>query len=128
MSLPKKILVTGAQGLLGAEVTRLLSQDSSYIVKGTTHSELDLTRGKEVAMWIEKMHPDFVINCAALSNVDTCEEHPEETFKVNAEGVKNVCLPLEEIGGKIIQFSTDYVFDGKKTTPYVEKDPVNPLN
>ncbi|MBI2646770.1 MAG: dTDP-4-dehydrorhamnose reductase [Deltaproteobacteria bacterium] len=125
---PKKVLVTGAQGLLGAEVTRLLSQDSSYIVKGTTHSELDLTSGKEVAMWIEKMHPDFVINCAALSNVDTCEEHPEETLKVNVEGVKNLCLPLEETGGKLIQISTDYVFDGKKTTPYIETDCVNPLN
>jgi len=124
----KKILVTGAQGLLGAQVTHFLSQNPLYIVKGATHSELDLTSGKEVAMWIEKMHPDFVINCAALSNVDTCEEHPEETFKVNAQGVKNLCLPLEETGGKLIQISTDYVFDGKKNTSYIETDPVNPLN
>lgn len=128
MSSPKKILVTGAHGLLGSEVVRLLSQNPSYSVKGTTHSELDLTSGKEVAMWIEKMHPDFVINCAALSNVDYCEEHPEETFKVNAEGVKNLCLPLEETGGKLIQISTDYVFDGKKGSPYVETDTVNPLD
>ncbi len=128
MASPKKILVVGAQGLLGTAVIRLLSQNPSYRVKGTTHSELDLTSGKEVAMWIEKMHPDFVINCAALSNVDYCEGHREETFKVNAEGVKNLCLPLEEIGGKLIQISTDYVFDGKKATPYVETDPVNPLN
>src|SRR3989338_4833195 len=128
MGQAKKILVTGAQGLLGAEVIRLLSQDSSYRVKGTTHSELDLTSGKEVAMWIEKMHPDIVINCAALSNVDTCEEHREETFKVNAEGVKNLCLPLEETGGKLIQISTDYVFDGRKGTDYLETDSVNPLN
>ena len=125
---PRKILVTGASGLLGAEVIRLLSQTSSYSVKGTTHAELDLTSGKEVAMWIEKMHPDVVINCAALSNVDTCEGHREETFKVNAEGVKNLCLPLEEIGGKLIQISTDYVFDGTKTTPYIETDSVHPLN
>ena len=97
-------------------------------MKGTTHAELDLTSGKEVAMWIEKMHPDFVINCAALSNVDTCEKHPEETFKVNAEGVKNLCFPLEETGGKLIQISTDYVFDGRKRTPYIETDSVNPLN
>lgn len=127
MSQPKKILVTGAGGLLGAEVVRVLSQ-GPYSVKGTAHSELDLTHGTEVAMWIEKLHPDFVINCAALSNVDYCEEHPEETFQVNAEGVKNLCLPLEEIGGKLIQISTDYVFDGKKGTPYIETDLVNPLN
>ncbi len=121
----KKILVLGSNGLLGAEVIRHFSK-GAYDVKGASHSELDITKGQEVAIWIERLHPDFVINCAALSNVDYCEEHPEEAYRVNAEGVKNICVILEETGGKLVHISTDYVFDGEKETPYEETDPVNP--
>ncbi|HBQ22050.1 MAG: dTDP-4-dehydrorhamnose reductase [Deltaproteobacteria bacterium GWA2_38_16] len=124
----QKILVIGSTGLLGSEIVQVLSKVSSYEVKGASHAELDITNGMEVAIWLERLHPDIVINCAALSNVDYCEEHPEEAFKVNSEGVRNICLPLEENGGKLIHFSTDYVFDGEKGKPYVETDPVNPLN
>lgn len=123
-----KILVIGSQGLLGSEAVRILSQEKSFLVKGTSHQELDITHGMETAIWLERFHPDFVIHCAALSNVDYCETHPEETFKVNSEGVRNLCLPLAENGGKLIHISTDYVFDGKKESPYVEEDSVNPLS
>lgn len=126
----KKILVLGSSGLLGAEVVRHLSKgaERAYDVKGAGRSELDITKGQEVAIWIERLHPDFVINCAALSNVDYCEDHREEAFHVNAEGVKNICVILEETGGKLVHISTDYVFDGEKETPYEETDPVNPLS
>lgn len=123
----KKIIVLGSGGLLGAEVVRHFSK-GPYAVKGISRSELDITKGQEVAIWMERLHPDIVINCAALSNVDYCEEHPEEAFRVNAEGVRNICLILEEIGGKLIHISTDYVFDGEKGDPYEETDGVNPLS
>lgn len=123
----KKILVLGGNGLLGAEVIRYFSK-RAYDVKGASRSELDITKGQEVAIWLERLHPDFVINCAALSNVDYCEEHREEAFHVNAEGVKNISVILEETGGKLIHISTDYVFDGEKGVPYEETDSVNPLS
>lgn len=123
----KKIIVLGSGGLLGAEVVRHFSK-GAYAVKGVTHSELDITKGQEVAIWMERLQPDIVINCVALSNVDYCEEHPREAFRVNAEGVKNICLILEETGGKMVHISTDYVFDGEKGVPYEENDPVNPLS
>ena len=124
----KKILVLGAGGLLGSEVVRFFSKES-FDVKATTHAELDITKGREVAIWLERLHPDVIINCAAVSNVDACEGNKEFVFNVNAEGVKNLCLPLlEDVGAKLIHISTDYVFDGTKTTPYVETDSVNPLS
>ncbi len=121
----KKILVLGGEGLLGAEVIRHFSK-GAYDVKGASRSELDITKGQEVAIWIERLHPDFVINCAALSNVDYCEEHREEAFRVNAEGVRNICCVLSETGGKLVHISTDYVFDGDKGASYEETDSVNP--
>lgn len=123
----KKVIVLGGGGLLGAEVVRHFSK-GPYVIKGVNRSELDITKGQEVAIWMERLHPDIVINCAALSNVDYCEERPEEAFRVNAEGVKNICLILEETGGKLIHISTDYVFDGEKGAPYEESDKVNPLS
>ena len=130
MAIPSypKIVVIGAEGLLGSEILRFLSQ-GPYNVKGVTHKELDITRGMDVAIWLQRLSPDYIINCAALSDVDYCEEHSEEAFQVNAEGVKNLCAPLlEDIPATLIHFSTDYVFDGKKGKPYMEGDPVNPLN
>ena len=113
---------------MGAEVLSLLSQ-GGYSVKGALHAQLDITKGMEVSIWMERLHPDVVINCAALTDVDYCEKNPEEAFRVNAEGVKNICLPLlEDVRAKLIHVSTDYVFDGKKESPYVETDPVNPLS
>lgn len=125
-----KILVIGAAGLLGSELMRLLTRVfSPYDVKGTTHTELDITKGKEVAICLERLHPNIIINCAALSNVDDCEKWPEDAFRVNAEGIKNICLPLvEDVKARLIHISTDYVFDGRKKTPYVEMDTVNPLS
>ena len=128
MTARKKILILGATGLLGSQVFRYLSQ-GPYDVKGASHQDLDITRGQQVSIWMERLHPDVVINCAALSNVDYCEKHPDEAFKVNAEGVKNICLPLiEDVRAKFIHVSTDYVFDGRKEIPYQESDPINPLS
>ncbi|MBI4041263.1 MAG: dTDP-4-dehydrorhamnose reductase [Deltaproteobacteria bacterium] len=125
-SLPK-ILILGGKGLLGSEMARVLTANG-YAVKTASHAELDITKGMEVAVWIERLQPEIVINCAALSDVDFCEKNPDLAFKVNAEGVKNICLPLQEIGGRLIHISSDYVFDGKKKSPYVETDLVSPVN
>jgi dTDP-4-dehydrorhamnose reductase len=131
----KKILIIGVSGLLGNKIYNLAKND--YQVFGTynTHKPsieniymLDVTKRNEVFKLIENVKPDFVIDTHALHNVDYCELHPEEAWLVNVEGTKNVAEACKTFSCKYIFISTDYVFDGKKTTPYTEKDKPNPLN
>jgi dTDP-4-dehydrorhamnose reductase len=131
----KKILIIGISGLLGNKIHNLAKND--YQVFGTynTHKpdienmyQLDVTKRADVFKVFENIKPDFVIDTHALHNVDYCELHPEEAWLVNVEGTKNVAEACKTFGCKYVFISTDYVFDGKKATPYTEKDKPNPLN
>lgn len=131
----KKILIIGISGLLGNKIYNLAKND--YQVFGTynTHKpsmenvyQLDVTKRADVFKLIGNIKPDFVIDTHALHNVDYCELHPEEAWLVNVEGTKNVAEACKTFGCKYVFISTDYVFDGKKATPYTEKDKPNPLN
>jgi len=131
----KKILIIGVSGLLGNKIYELAKND--YQVSGTynTHKpsvenahQLDVTKRADVFKLIGNIKPDFVIDTHALHNVDYCELHPEEAWHVNVEGTKNVVEACKTFGCKYVFISTDYVFDGKKATPYTEKDKPNPLN
>jgi dTDP-4-dehydrorhamnose reductase len=131
----KKILIIGVSGLLGNKIYNLAKND--YKVFGTynTHKpsmenvyQLDVTKRTDVFKLIENIKPDFIIDTHALHNVDYCELHPEEAWLVNVEGTKNVAEACKTFGCKYVFISTDYVFDGKKATPYTEKDKPNPLN
>jgi dTDP-4-dehydrorhamnose reductase len=131
----KKILIIGISGLLGNKIYNLAKNE--YQVSGTynTHKpsmenvyQLDVTKRADVFKLIENIKPDFVIDTHALHNVDYCELHPEEAWLVNVEGTKNVAEACKTFGCKYVFISTDYVFDGKKATPYTEKDKPNPLN
>jgi dTDP-4-dehydrorhamnose reductase len=131
----KKILIIGVSGLLGNKVYNLAKND--YQVFGTynTHKpsmenvyQLDVTKRADVFKLIGNIKPDFIIDTHALHNVDYCELHPEEAWLVNVEGTKNVAEACKTFGCKYVFISTDYVFDGKKATPYTEKDKPNPLN
>jgi dTDP-4-dehydrorhamnose reductase len=131
----KKILIIGVSGLLGNKIYNLAK--NNYQVFGTynTHKpsmenvyQLDVTKRADVFKLIENIKPDFVIDTHALHNVDYCELHPEEAWLVNVEGTKNVAEACRTFGCKYVFISTDYVFDGKKATPYTEKDKPNPLN
>ena len=131
----KKILIIGISGLLGNKIYNLAKKD--YQVFGTynTHKpsmenvyQLDVTKRADVFKLIGNIKPDFVIDTHALHNVDYCELHPEEAWLVNVEGTKNVAEACKTFGCKYVFISTDYVFDGKKATPYTEKDKPNPLN
>jgi dTDP-4-dehydrorhamnose reductase len=131
----KKILIIGISGLLGNKIYNLVKNE--YQVFGTynTHKpsmenvyQLDVTKRADVFKLIGNIKPDFVIDTHALHNVDYCELHPEEAWLVNVEGTKNVAEACKTFGCKYVFISTDYVFDGKKATPYTEKDKPNPLN
>ncbi len=121
-----KILVTGAGGMLGTDVVREFAGISQ--VTALDRHALDITDRHAVMTAVRETAPDVVINCAAFTKVDECEENPELAFRVNANGPENLSLACRETGALLVHFSTDYVFDGTGTRPYMEEDPVKPIN
>jgi len=121
-----KILVTGAGGMLAADLIPLFEKD--YHVIGLTRKELDITNKEAVWNILKDTTPDVVINCAAYTNVDKAEEQKKEAFKVNGIGVSNLADVCSKLGIQLCHISTDYVFDGKKSVPYTPFDCPNPIN
>lgn len=121
-----KVLITGAKGQLGIELTKKLSTDSQVTVIPTDIDELDITDFQALNNYIQKIKPDTVINCAAHTKVDQCEDEYQLAKAINATGAGNLAKATLSIGASIIQVSTDYVFDGTGDVPYTEKDIPNP--
>lgn len=95
-------------------------------VKGFTREELDITDERAVRRAFEQELPAVVINCAAYTDVDGAESDRERAFEINGDGAGFVAAAAAAVGAKVIQISTDYVFDGLKGEPYVESDETNP--
>ena len=117
-----KIIITGAQGQLGQELVKQLDKKYEYDVIKTDRDTLDITNIENVNTFILEQNPDVVINCAAHTAVDLCETDIENAYKINAVGPRNLAIVCEKIGAKLVQVSTDYVFDGNGTRPYREDD------
>ncbi|HQH40579.1 MAG TPA: dTDP-4-dehydrorhamnose reductase [Bacteroidales bacterium] len=124
----KKVLITGSNGQLGNELRRLLQGDSSVRFLFTDLPELDITLPAAVNQYIEENRPDIIVNCAAYTQVDKAESEPEIAFRVNTEGVKILAQEALRTGAAFLHISTDFVFDGSKSTPYSENDKPNPLS
>ena len=122
-----KILLTGAQGQVGQEIVEL-SQRSPGELISFSKSELDITNFQQLEAAIQAGHPHLVINMAAYTAVDKAEQEAERAFAVNRDGVKNLALLCKRYNLPLIHLSTDYVFDGRKPTAYVEDDQRAPLN
>lgn len=122
-----KVLLTGAKGMLGMDLVKRMKIEG-YEVVVTDIDELDITIIDDVSKFIKREKPDLVINCAAYTQVDKAETEKEKAYLINAEGVKNLAILCNENKGLLCHISTDYVFDGKKNTPYVPEDPPNPIN
>jgi len=124
----KKVLITGAKGQLGcclkAASKNYPDIDFSFVDKEI----LDITTPKAVSTFFEEHTFDFCINAAAYTQVDKAESDEEQAFLVNAEGVKNLSIACKKHKVTLLHISTDYVFDGKKETPYLETDKTNPIN
>ena len=120
------ILLLGHKGMLGRDLYNKLIV--SHDVTGKDIDDIDITEGEALGNVISDVGPDVVINAAAYTDVDGCESNREKCFLVNAEAVKNIALACKDRGIKVVHFSTDYVFDGRKGTPYLEDDVCNPLN
>jgi dTDP-4-dehydrorhamnose reductase len=120
-----RIALIGADGQLGSDLLKSLSV---HELLPLYYPQFDITQPKEAEKVLEKFDPDVVINTAAFQRVDECEEKIEDAFLFNAAAVRELamtCLKLESV---LVHFSTDYVFDGKKGSPYIEDDLPNPLN
>lgn len=121
------ILITGANGQLGNDFKKLLdSQKMKYI--GTDIRELDITSEKDIEKFVDGKNIDLIINCAAYNNVDEAEEEYKICEKLNTKSPEFLAKIAKKIGAEFITYSTDFVFDGKKGTPYTEKDLPNPLS
>lgn len=122
-----KILLIGASGQLGQDIQLALGDPSGKDeLVPIKHVQLDIRERERVHDLVRQARPSCVINTAAFHRVDLCEDEPENAFAVNEAGVRNVAEAAKEIGAMLVQFSTDYVFDGAKRTPYVESDQPNP--
>jgi dTDP-4-dehydrorhamnose reductase len=122
----KKILILGADGMLGSDIVKILSQN--YNVFPLTIQNVDIADKETLERLMKQLYPDIVINCAAYTNVDGAETNPEKAFSVNAEGVKHIAECCNSINARMIHYSTDYIFDGNKKDPYNENDTPCPLN
>lgn len=131
------IIVTGANGQLGTEIIDIMTSGKSELgqlssfykncnVIGIDIDDLDISDLDKTIEFIEDNKPYAVVNCAAMTNVDGCETNIDGAFKANAIGPRNLAIACEKTGSKILQVSTDYVFDGMGKSPYIEADMVNP--
>ena len=112
-----KVLITGAEGMLGMDLSPVL-EDYGYEVLEFGHNKLDILNSEKVFEVIRYEKPDIIFHGAAYTNVDNAEAEYEKAYAVNVTGTENIAKAAEESGAVLIYISTDYVFDGEKTTPY----------
>ena len=121
-----KILVTGSKGQLGTELRLISLRLAEISFTFTDYEELDITNPEQVNTFISALKPDWIINCAAYTAVDKAEQEPEQAMLLNAEAVAHLAKAAQRDNCRIVQISTDYVFDGHNFRPYQSDDKVNP--
>lgn len=122
-----RVLVTGAAGMLGTDVSRAAGA-AGLEVLAYDRAGLNICDRDAVDAVVCRAQPDVVVNCAAWTDVDGAESSAEAALAVNGAGAGNVARASERCGARILQISSDYVFDGSKSSPYVESDAVGPLS
>ncbi len=122
-----KLLVTAKNGQVGGAITRL-AQEAGIETIALGHAELDIADADAVNRIVTELHPTHIINAAAYNNVDAAEEEDSAAFACNALGPQHLALSAKKVGATLVHYSTDYVFDGTKRTPYTEQDQPNPLS
>lgn len=127
-----KVLITGCNGQLGKELCRQIGirnqAKEKFQLLATDRTKLDITDFAQVEKIVLSEKPDVIINTAAFTKVDACENEEFKAFQINALAARNLSVCAFKIAAKILHVSTDYVFDGTGKTPWREYDPVNPLN
>ncbi|MGD1822668.1 MAG: dTDP-4-dehydrorhamnose reductase [Pleomorphochaeta sp.] len=121
-----KIWITGSTGQIGSAINDVLNP-LGYEVFDTDHEVLDITNLEEVLNFCKVNRPQVIINCAGIANEKECSDNPELAYKVNALGARNVAIAAFQVNAKIVQISTDDVFDGSNDLPITEFDQTNPI-
>lgn len=122
----RRILITGADGILGSELKRRAPGDAELIA--WPRAALDVTDRGAVLRGVLQERPDVVVHCAAMTAVDDCETQPDRAYAVNGIGARYVAEACAAADAWLVHLSTDYVFDGEKETAYIENDPTGPLS
>jgi dTDP-4-dehydrorhamnose reductase len=120
----KRVLITGGNGQLGSDLAEQLADRAD--VRALGRAELDIADGDAVARILTDTGADTVFNCAAYHNVDLCETEEEMSFRINAVAVKRLAQACSDRGARLVHFSTNYVFDGRREEPYAEDDLPSP--
>jgi len=120
------ILLTGRNGQLGYELSRMLPQLGE--VTSLDRQKLDLSKPEDIRKAIRAVRPDLIMNAAAFTAVDQAESDEAAARAINSVGPAVMAEEAKKIGAAMVHYSTDFVFDGTKSTPYVEQDPPNPQN
>ena len=121
-----KILIFGGTGLLGHDLVRALGAGNQ--IRPLASTDCDIAELDAVRARVKAEKPDVVINSAAITDVDKCEEAPDLAYRINAVGPKNIAIACRDTNTKIVHVSTDYVFDGAKGEPYTEFDRAAPVS
>ena len=121
-----RALITGADGQLARELVSTVP--SGVQLRSVRRAECDITELPTIEKVFKSFRPDIVINTAAYTAVDAAEEDEDLAFQINARGAENVAKAAELVGSRLIHISTDYVFDGGRSTPYPPDAPTNPMN
>ncbi|MBD3179850.1 MAG: dTDP-4-dehydrorhamnose reductase [Candidatus Latescibacteria bacterium] len=121
-----RIFITGANGMLGRSLVRVLEEDNQLLptdLPGTDVTEID-----SLISQVSDFGPEMVIHLASMTDVDRCEEDPESAFRINSLGTRNVALACAENDAVMVYISTGSIYNGKKETPYTEYDNPDPVN
>jgi dTDP-4-dehydrorhamnose reductase len=121
-----KLVVIGANGQLGTDLLEVLSKEHNVI--GLNHADIEITDIDSVKNALSEIKPDIVLNTAAYHIVPEAEKFPAKAFEINGIGVINLAKVCQDLETRLVHYSTDYVFDGKKQKPYTEDDRPNPLS
>lgn len=122
-----KVAILGANGQLGCDVAAAFRRREHQVAE-LTHADVEVASLESVRSVIGSLQPDLVVNTAAFHNVEKCEADPERAYAVNAAGAQNLAQVSQSLGCTLMHLSTDYVFDGKKESPYLENDRALPAN
>ncbi|MEO9952222.1 dTDP-4-dehydrorhamnose reductase [Nonlabens sp.] len=121
----KKIIITGVTGMLGTAITNALQGHDLY---SYSSKDLDITCSFKLDQVVKSIKPDYIINCAAYTAVDLAETEQEKAFKINALAVQKMAQVANQYQATLIHFSTDYVFNGTATQPYLPLQETDPIN
>ena len=128
----KRILITGCNGQLGRALRAEYGDTAAFIntdvAAGDRYQALDITDIGAVLSFVREEKPHVIINCAAHTNVDACEQQWDAAYRINALGPRNLSIAATETDAKLIHISTDYVFEGNGVRPYTEFDEPNPVS